>query len=169
MKAHFTMFAAYNQWANERLYAAVARLPDADYRADRGAFFGSLRGTLNHLMAADRIWLHRLTGSGPTYARLDTIVHDDLPSLAAARKDEDARLITYVEALTEEDIRGAFTFRPISNPVEITQPRAATLAHIFNHQTHHRGQAHTLVTIAAGPDAGPVLDMTYFQRETGIR
>ena len=58
-QSHFMMFAAYNRWANQRLYDATAQLPDADYRANRGAFFGSLHGTLNHILVGDRIWWPR--------------------------------------------------------------------------------------------------------------
>lgn len=74
MKAHFSMFAAYNRWAHERLYQAAGKLSDADYRADRGAFFGSLNGTLTHILVGDRIWMRRFTGEGPVHARLDEIV-----------------------------------------------------------------------------------------------
>ena len=65
MKTRYTMFAAYNAWANERLYDAAAQLSDADYRADRGAFFKSVHGTLNHLLIGDRIWMRRFTGTEP--------------------------------------------------------------------------------------------------------
>ena len=75
MKQIYTMFAGYNRWANRRLYAAARTLPDADYRSPRGAFFGSLHGTLNHLVVADRIWMRRFTGEGPvqTQARRDPV------------------------------------------------------------------------------------------------
>lgn len=76
MKTHYTMFAGYNAWANRRLYDAAAQLSDADYRADRGAFFKSMHGTLNHLLATDRIWIRRFTGVGKTPERLDAIVHE---------------------------------------------------------------------------------------------
>lgn len=168
MHTYFAMFAAYNRWANERLYAAVSKLPEADYLADRGAFFGSLQRTLNHLLVTDRIWLQRLTGEGPTYPRLDTIVHHDFAGLAADRVKEDARIVAFVDSLTDADIAGTFTYRPITNPRDITQSRMTTLGHLFNHQTHHRGQAHVLITMAAGRDAGPALDLIFFQRETGI-
>jgi uncharacterized damage-inducible protein DinB len=67
MQPHFAMLARYNEWANRRLCARAAALSDADYRADRGAFFGSVHATLNHLLATDRIWMRRFTGQGPTY------------------------------------------------------------------------------------------------------
>jgi uncharacterized damage-inducible protein DinB len=168
MKDHFSMFAQYNRWANERLYEAAEQLPDADYRADRGAFFGSLHGTLNHLLVADRIWLHRFTGEGPTYTKLDEIICDDLASLGGARRDEDERIIFFVETLSEAEIAGTFTYVPRSATEEVTQPLGPALTHFFNHQTHHRGQAHCLLTEIAGRDGAPPLDLIYFQRETGI-
>ena len=80
MKSHFAMLAGYNRWANGRIYTAVRALSDADYRAERGAFFGSLHGTLNHLLVADRIWMRRFTGTGPVQTRLDEILFEDLPA-----------------------------------------------------------------------------------------
>ncbi len=168
MKACFSIFAHYNRWANERLYAALRTLPDADYRADRGAFFGSLHGTLNHLVVADRIWMRRFTGTGPVQTRLDEILFDDLDALETGRRAEDERIIAFVDGLGDDDIAGTFSYRTITNPQDITQPLAPALAHFFNHQTHHRGQAHCLVTEIAGNDAMPSLDLIMFQRATGI-
>jgi uncharacterized damage-inducible protein DinB len=168
MKAHFSMFAQYNRWANERLYEAAAEVMEADYRADRGAFFGSLHGTLNHLVVTDRIWMHRFTGEGPIHTKLNEIPFGDLISLAAARRDEDERIIFYVDNLVDSDIAGTFTYRPISVPTNVTQPLGPALAHFFNHQTHHRGQAHCLLTEIGGHDFAPSLDLILFQRETGV-
>ncbi|MCB1487455.1 MAG: damage-inducible protein DinB [Bauldia sp.] len=168
MKAHFAMFADYNRWANRRLYAAARALPDADYRADRGAFFGSLHRTLNHLVVTDRIWMHRFTGEGPVQTRLDEVLFDALDALEEARRAEDERIIAYIGGLDDAAIAATFTYRTISNPRDITQPLAPALAHFFNHQTHHRGQAHCLVTESAGNDAMPSLDLLAFQRETGV-
>src|SRR5260370_22332210 len=97
MKPHFAMMAGYNRWANERLYEAARALPDADYRAQRGAFFGSLHGTLNHLLVADRIWMHRFTGNGPAPTRLDEILFEDLAALEAARIEEDERIVAHID------------------------------------------------------------------------
>jgi uncharacterized damage-inducible protein DinB len=168
MKPHFSMFALYNRWANERLYETAAKLPDTDYRADRGAFFGSLHGTLNHLVVTDRIWMRRFTGAGPQQTRLDEILADELGPLQALRREEDERIIAYVESLEEPDFAATFTYRTVSNPRDMTQPLAPALAHFFNHQTHHRGQAHCLVTGIAGKAVMPSLDLILFQRETGI-
>src|ERR1700730_5399751 len=107
LTAQFTMLGAYNAWANERLYAAAAQLSDADYRADRGAFFGSLHGTLNHLLLGDRIWMHRFIGEGEEPAALDETLHDDFAALQAARRMEDARIIAFVAARSEVDFAGA--------------------------------------------------------------
>jgi uncharacterized damage-inducible protein DinB len=168
MKSHFAMFALYNRWANARLYEAAAVLSEADYRADRGAFFGSLHGTLSHLLVTDRIWMRRFAGDGPEHRRLDEVPYDDLASLSAARQAEDERIVAYVAGLDEPALAGAFSYRTVSNPRQISQPLGPALAHFFNHQAHHRGQAHCLVTIAAGRDAAPPLDLLFFQRETGI-
>ena len=165
MKAHFTLFAGYNEWANRRLYAAVAALPDVEFRADRGAFFGSLRGTLNHILVADRIWMRRFTGEGDAPSRLDAILHDDLAALSAAREAEDARIVAHVEALTEADLSGKIRYERASTREVFTQPRASALAHLFNHQTHHRGQAHAILT-GLGRSA-PELDLLYYERSLG--
>jgi len=168
MKDHFAMFALYNRWANERLYDAARQVPDADYRAPRGAFFGSLLGTLNHLLVADRIWMRRFTGDGPAPTRLDEILHEDFRGLETARQREDERIIAYVDFLSEADLRSELTYRTLTNPSDVTQPLGPALAHFFNHQTHHRGQAHCLLTEIGGRDAAPSLDLLLFQRETGV-
>ncbi len=162
MLDHFRMFAAYNAWANRLVYAAAAQLSDAEFRENKGAFFGSLQATLNHILCADRIWLKRFTGEGDAPSALDTILYDDLAPLAAARESEDARLIAFTAGLTHDAISGTFTYTPITNPVEITQKLGPCLTHVFNHQTHHRGQCHMTLTALGRPSLG--LDMAYFLR-----
>jgi uncharacterized damage-inducible protein DinB len=162
MKAHYTTFARYNAWANRRLYDAAATLSDADYRADRGAFFKSMHGTLNHLLTADRIWLQRFTGQGPSPSRLDEIQHERLPDLRAAREAEDRRIVGYVDGLSEQQLAGTIRYRRVSTPDEFEQALAPALAHFFNHQTHHRGQAHAILTNLGKP--APELDLLFFQR-----
>ena len=168
MKSRYQMFAGYNAWANERLYAAAATVPDADYRADRGAFFKSLHGTLNHLLVGDRMWMRRFTGAGQQPPSLDAILHDDFESLRAARRKEDTLISRYVERLSEADLTGTLRYRTVVRPQTIEQALAPALDHFFNHQTHHRGQAHTLLTGILGNDATPSLDLIYYQRETGV-
>ncbi|HEY8566993.1 MAG TPA: DinB family protein [Beijerinckiaceae bacterium] len=161
----FPMLAGYNAWANARLYGAAAALSDEEYHADRGAFFGSVHRTLNHILVADRIWLRRFTGQGDAPTRLDAVLYDAFPALREARLAEDRRIAAYVAGLDEERLSGLVTYIPITKPVEVTQPLAPILLHLFNHQTHHRGQIHAILT-GLGREA-PSLDLPYFQRETG--
>ena len=162
LKAHFDMFARYNAWANTRLYDAARALSDTDYRADRGAFFKSVHGTLNHLLVTDRVWMYRFTGEGTPPERLDAILFDTFPALEAARREEDARIVDYVSGLTHEALTGTISYRRVSTPDLMTQPLMPALAHWFNHQTHHRGQAHALLTSLTGK--APELDLLFFQR-----
>lgn len=163
----YAMFAGYNAWANERIYNASAKLSAEDYRADRGAFFKSVHGTLNHLLAADRIWMKRFTGQGDAPTQLDAILHEEFASLRAARDREDARISAYIGQLTEEELAASFSYLTITNPKTITQPLAPALDHFFNHQTHHRGQVHAMLTGLKGRDSAPSLDLITYQRETG--
>lgn len=165
MLDHYRMYAAYNGWANRLVYAETAKLDDSDYHKNLGAFFGSLHGTLNHLLAADRIWMKRFTGEGAAPSRLDAILHEDLASLTAARETEDARLAAFVDSLTEERIAADFTYSPITNPSVVTHSLRAALTHVFNHQTHHRGQCHAMLTALGGPSLS--LDLIYFLRTEG--
>lgn len=168
MKTHWDQFAGYNAWANTRLYAAVLALPGDAFQADAGAFFGSLRGTLNHLLVTDRIWMKRFTGEGDAPDRLDAILFDDFRALSEARTAEDRRISDWVSALTAAEIAGVVRYRRVTTPDVIEQPLAAAMAHMFNHHTHHRGQAHALVTRFGGPEAGPTLDLLAYQREIGV-
>jgi uncharacterized damage-inducible protein DinB len=165
MKPYFSLLAGYNAWANERIYEAVAQLSDGDYRADRGAFFRSVHGTLNHILVADRIWLKRFTGDGDAPNRLDAILFEDFADLRMARSAEDERIVAYVEGLSDTQIAGRVRYRTITKPAEVEQILASGLIHFFNHQTHHRGQVHALLT-GFGLDA-PSLDLLMFQRLTG--
>ncbi len=162
------MFAAYNAWANDRLFSAAGALTDDDYRRDADVFFRSMHGTLNHILVADRIWMQRFTGAGEAPVRLDAILFEGFSELQDARQAEDGRIADWVGSLDDEALAASFTYAPISEPLRrTTQPLAPALAHMFNHQTHHRGQAHAILTRLAG-DA-PSLDMIYFQRETASR
>jgi len=167
MLEHFQMSAAYNAWANEAVYDAAAPLSDADYRADKGAFFGSLHRTLNHLLVTDRIWMKRMTGTGEAPATLDAILFEDFASLQAARVAQDAHISAWIGTLTDTALAATFTYTPVSTPQPVTQRLAPVLAHLFNHQTHHRGQCHTILTALGRPSV--TLDMISFQRHAGKR
>jgi uncharacterized damage-inducible protein DinB len=162
MKQHYTSFAGYNAWANSRVYEAAAALSDAEYRADQGAFFKSMHGTLNHLLATDRIWMQRFTGQGTAPDRLDAILHERLDDLRAARGAEDKRIVDWIGGLDDGTLQGVIRYRRVSTPEEFVQPLMPALDHWFNHQTHHRGQAHMILT-SLGKKA-PELDLLYYQR-----
>lgn len=162
MTRRYITFAGYNEWANRRLYDAAARLSDADYRADRGVFFRSMHGTLNHLLATDRIWMQRFTGNGEAPDRLDAILHEDFAGLRAAREAEDRRIVAWIGGLDAERLAGSIRYRRVSSPEEFVQPLSPALDHWFNHQAHHRGQAHALLTGLG--QAAPELDLLYYQR-----
>ncbi|MCB8822754.1 DinB family protein [Microvirga rosea] len=166
MKPYFAMLAAYNAWCNQRLYDVVAGLSSEEYKADRGAFFKSIHGTFNHLLVADRIWMKRFTGKGEAPSRLDEILFEEFGSLRDARWKEDERILSYVDGLSDADLTARLQYSALSNPKLIEQPLASVLLHFFNHQTHHRGQAHALVT-SLGHEA-PSLDLALFQRISGM-
>ena len=160
--AHYQMFGHYNAWANGRLYAAAALLSTEQYHADRGAFFKSVHGTLNHLLATDRIWMRRFTGGGDAPDRLDANLFETFDTLRTAREAEDSRIVSFVDGLTDDRIAETITYRRVSSPEQFEQLLALALAHWFNHQTHHRGQVHALLTGLTGE--APELDLLFFQR-----
>jgi uncharacterized damage-inducible protein DinB len=162
MKQHFMMFAAYNQWANRRIYDASADLNEEEFNRDTGAFFGSMMGTLNHVLVADRIWMKRFTGEGDAPAQLDAVLYPAHAGLAVAREAEDQRIADWVAGLDEQALGGRFTYITATDIRTISQRLAPALAHFFNHQTHHRGQAHMILTVL-GRSSVP-LDLSYFQR-----
>lgn len=162
MNQHYRMFAAYNQWANQQIYDTTAGLTSDEFTRNAGVFFGSMRGTLNHILVADRIWMKRFTGRGDAPKALDTILYDDFSALQAARKAEDERIIAWIDSLDETRLAGRFTYITATDMRTVSQRLAPALAHFFNHQTHHRGQAHAILT-RLGRQA-PMLDLVYFQR-----
>lgn len=146
LKSHFVTIAKYNTWANARLYKMARELPNEAYRKNVGAYFGSLQGTLNHILNADRIWMRRMTGTGEHPDKLNAIAFADLPSLQAAREAEDDRILQFVEGLTDADLDQEWSYHTLDGKPQ-RQPLSEILAHFFNHQTHHRGQAHTILTL----------------------
>ena len=162
--AHYRMFGRYNAWANSRLYDATARLSPEQYRADRGAFFKSVHGTLNHLLVTDRIWMQRFTGEGDAPNRLDAILFESFDDLRVAREAEDRRIVDFVDGLDDGRIAGTIKYRRVSTPEEFEQQLTPALAHWFNHQTHHRGHVHALLTGLVGE--APELDLLIFQRQS---
>jgi uncharacterized damage-inducible protein DinB len=158
--AYFRVFADYNQWANARLYDAVAKLPDAEYRKTRQSFFKSIHGTLNHLLVTDRIWLSRIEPP-QVVMPLNSILYEDFAALRAARAAEDRRVVSLVGAMTAETLSGDLVYTNNSGTA-FTTPMAQVLGHLFNHQTHHRGQAHD--QLSQTDIAPPELDLIYYLR-----
>ncbi len=153
--AYVRTMAAYNAEVNRRWYAAAGRLTDAERRADRGAFFGSLHGTLCHILWADRLWMHRFAGWDDPQVRLGDSAGmiADFGALTAARIAADAALVEWADGMTQAWLDGDFAWFSGSLQREMRQPRALLVTHMFNHQAHHRGQAHALLT-AMGQDTG---------------
>src|SRR6478672_4787826 len=158
----FNQMAAYNKWANARLYAAVLDLSEQSYRLHIGVFFGGLHGTLNHLLLTDRLWLKRLTGEGDHPNRLDAILYENRMELARARIAEDERLETVIEKYDEAALRCLHSYRT-STGMPQSQVLGDILMHLFNHQTHYRGQACACLSILTGSEP-PSLDLLVFQR-----
>ncbi|MFQ0814805.1 diguanylate cyclase [Brucella anthropi] len=167
MEQYFQMFAYYNRWANELVYAAAAELSDEEYRLDLGLFFGSIHRTLNHLLVADRIWMKRFTTEGDHPNALDAILSDNFIMLRDLRQAEDARICRFVDSLDAQKLGGRYTYTPMREMRTISQRLAPSLAHMFNHQTHHRGQIHAAFT-RLGIEA-PSLDLFQFLRTEGGR
>ena len=135
MKSLFEMYAAYNAWVNERLYDAAARVAAAEYRRDRGAFFGSLHGTLNHLLLGDRIWMHRFTGTGAEPRELDGILYEDFGALRVERSKEDARISQYIAGPSERDLAGTIRYRSTRSPAEIAGEAPSFDLLVYQRQT----------------------------------
>ena len=160
---HFLTFAHYNIWANRRLYDACAALPESVYFNPRASgFFKTIHGALNHIMVGDRAWMRRITGDGPTPNALDEELHATLADLRVAREAEDARILDYVGSCDEGELARVVRFTPLTASPD-SRSVAEMLGHLFNHQTHHRGQVHALLS-DAGADPPP-LDLIYFLRE----
>lgn len=154
-KSHLELMARYNQVMNDRLLLVLEPLTDEDLALDRGAFFGSILGTLNHLMVADLMWLNRMRpfygtvldalDHSPMPMRLDETLYTSLSQFKPARQDMDRLIIAFIKALTDEDIASPLTYRNrLGEPY--TKVLGPVLSHLFNHQTHHRGQITTLLS-----------------------
>jgi uncharacterized damage-inducible protein DinB len=142
---HFQMLAQYNTLANRKLYQACAQLSDQERQRTRQAFFKSIHGTLNHIMVGDRIWLTRFEGKQIPSTQLDAILYQDFDELWQARIREDERIENFASNLTEEFLGGTISY--VNNAGKLcTDPADLLVAHFFNHQTHHRGQIHDIIT-----------------------
>ena len=162
--SNLQLMSQYNQWMNRKVYRVAEDLGDKIIKQDRGAFFGSLLGTLNHIYVADIIWLRRFAGYSkqyqslqrlptlPDYTSLNQTVAKDLKTLAALRQELDAIIINWCQEIESEDLENSLQYTDTKgNPY---RKNFGQLIHnLFNHQTHHRGQASTLIS-QQGVDLG---------------
>jgi uncharacterized damage-inducible protein DinB len=163
MLEHLRRMARYNQWANRRLCAACGELDPAAYEQARPAFFGSIHGTLNHLLVADRLWLARIEGLPPPALKLDDRPCASLGELREAREIEDARIVRLTEGLDEQRLATTVHYRLVTRPEAAATPMHLCWLHLFNHQTHHRGQVHD--QLSQTEVAPPPLDLIFYLRE----
>ncbi len=162
---HLPLMARFNRWANTRVYACVAGLDEEAYRRDRGAFFGSIHHTLNHLLVVDRLWTARIQDRESGIESLDQILFDDLESLKAGRKEQDDKLIALVDGLSDAELEAPVRYRRIIGDGMEEARAGHILITLFNHQTHHRGQVHAMLTQAGVTP--PPLDVIFYLDETG--
>lgn len=158
------LLADYNAWFNGELYTACATLPAAELAAPRGAYFGSILGTLNHIAVADVMWLHRFATLPGTHRALDPVLgiplptsldqtlHTGLPALRELRQTLDHAILAWAGELSDADLDHMLDYRNVKGQ-PFRRHLGSLLLHFFNHQTHHRGQVTTLLT-QAGVDVG---------------
>lgn len=154
--------AEYNRWMNQKVYAACEKLPAEQLSENRGAFFGSILGTLNHLAVADTIWLKRFAATGndalvvmneiPYPQALDAQLCNSLPELRELRARLDETLLAFANLVTQAELDGPVIYKSLRGDPS-SKILFGLLMHVFNHQTHHRGQVTTLLS-QFGVDVG---------------
>lgn len=163
---NYRFLARYNRWMNQRLYAACEPLGDEERKRERGAFFGSIHHTLTHLLLADRLWLHRFASQQTRFAALDaatlalppgvdyvsTSAYPDWAELRQARDTLDEVIERWLAEMKADFLCSTMLYANTKG-VQRAHPVWQAMTHFFNHQTHHRGQATTLLT-QAGVDVG---------------
>jgi uncharacterized damage-inducible protein DinB len=144
--------ARYNQWQNQNLYDTGDHLSDAERRKERGAFFGSIQKSLSHLMWADQLWLSRFNGTErpPGDIASSATLYPDWQSLKQKRIGFDAEIVHWADGVAPAWLTGELAYYSYGAGRDVQGPRTLFVAHFFNHQTHHRGQVHCLLTQAGG-------------------
>ena len=159
LRQHCHWMAHYHRWAFERLFAEIDTLEEAEYRADAGLYFGSIHGTLNHLLLVDHLWHGRLVQQAFAIASLRDTVESDRGALRERLLARSAVWIDYLSALDDAALAGNASFHKIDGKLA-TLPRASCVLHVFNHGTHHRGQISAVLTRLGA--AAPEMDLPYF-------
>jgi uncharacterized damage-inducible protein DinB/GNAT superfamily N-acetyltransferase len=163
LREQLQCLARYNLWATQRLYAHVDALPEADYRRDVGLFFKSVHGTLNHLLVGEHLlWLRRFTEGVSPMVALDSEAEPDRARLRERLLEGALQWLPALEVWPEERLQGAIEYRRTTGE-DVKLPFAATLMHVFNHGTHHRGQISAALTSMGRPC--PVLDLVLMLQE----
>ncbi len=144
---------AYNRWMNEKLYGVVAELTEEERKRDRGAFFRSIHGTLNHGLLGDKIWMSRFTGEVFSAPGLDHELHADFAALKQDRAATDEAIEGWAAGITDAKLAGFLEYTSMVNPAPRRYDYWLAVTHFFNHQTHHRGQLTTLLS-QCGKDYG---------------
>ena len=153
------LLARHNRWMNERMYAAASAMSDAERKQDRGAFFGSLHRTLNHILWGDRTWLGRFTAEPFDVPAYGADMHDGFADLAREREIADTKILDWAGSLAPAWLEGTLAYRRSSDGRQCALPSWVAATHLFQHAVHHRGQAATLLK-QAGHDAGTT-DLPY--------
>jgi uncharacterized damage-inducible protein DinB len=141
----FRIFARYNRVANERLFDACSQLDPVEYRRPRAGSFGSIHALLNHVLLGDRIWMSRFAGGGSTTPPLNSILFDEFAELRAARVSQDASIEAFFATADESFLTRRLAYTN-SLGKDCLDPAPAAVLHFFNHQTHHRGQVHVMLS-----------------------
>ena len=164
LKQNFELMADYNQWMNKNLYEAASQLSASELAENRGAFFGSVLGTLNHILVGDTVWLKRFSKHTSLLKSLDyirslespqalnSILYTEFEKLLSARIKMDSTILAFTQELTVEVLSSSLVYRNTKG-VSFTRNMGALIQHFFNHQTHHRGQV-TVLLNQAGIDVG---------------
>jgi len=147
------LMGRYNRWMNERLYALLAEFDDAARKEDRGAFFGSMHGTLNHILWGDRMWLGRFTDAPCDFPAFGAAMYGDFAQLAREREATDRAILEWAGSVTPAWLDGALVYTSKVDGRRRELSRTVAVIHLFNHATHHRGQLTTLIR-QTGRDPG---------------
>ena len=160
-REYCVIMARYNLWQNNQLHVFLNVMDVDELSQDRGAFFGSILGTLNHLIWGDQIWMSRFDGGdGPAVGIPESIgMHATLDEWRKARTGMDARILHWAGGVNDEDLQRDMTWFSGAMGCEVTRNAGLLATHFFNHQTHHRGQIHAMLT-ASGSKA-PVTDLFF--------
>lgn len=142
---YYETMATYNHWMNQKLYAICAEIPDELRKADRGAYFKSIHGTLNHLLYGDRVWLGRFLEQ-PFHGKVGEELYSDFDELRHQREITDRDLIEWAKSLASEWLSRSLTYTSGIDGKTRVLPTWLLVTHLFNHQTHHRGQLTTLLS-----------------------